>query len=108
MISDDSASVTWFVDPGSSYDEAWVLRLVKWLEDWDRPIVPSRRYFWLKESGVHFWGAHMFLLGLQTKADVDAFREVWGGFAGTGKVEDGKFVLDLPESYRDGLNWVRR
>lgn len=109
MIADFSKSfdrVAWFVDPGSRYDEDWVIQLVKWLEDWDRPVVVPARYHWIKKDGVHFWGSHMFLIGLETEDDVKEFRKTWGGYAGTGRaLKEGKFVLDDPNSYREQLNW---
>lgn len=104
MIS-DNITVSWIVDPGpSGYDSAPIERFCLWLELWERPCLPSNRYWQLKNSPL-FWGGHKFNIGLETEQDAQVFRERWGGFAAPGFLRDGRFETDVKDAWWQQEFW---
>lgn len=103
---DYDIDVKYIVDPGpSGYDIDPINRFVKWLEDWDRPCLPSGRYNQIKNYGV-FWGGHRFYIGLSNLDDAVEFNMRWGGFLAPGILSDsGRFILDNTDDIIDQNNW---
>ena len=103
----EQLDVKWIVDPGSWYDADRINEFLKWIEEWDKPVLASGRYYQLKEHMV-FWGAHKFHLGLQSEEDAREFRSVWGGFMAEGAIVDGNFKADNANAYMMPGYWARR
>lgn len=106
MIDDTRQNdISWIVDPGSGgYTPEPILAFLQWLEDWDKPCLPSGRYYTLKRM-MHFWGGHKFHIGLTCKEHADEFNLRWGGFMSPGKLVDGQFQTDDQNAYFDHSYW---
>lgn len=93
----DASEVKWIVDPcGGGYPRKGNpnpgKEIVAWLDNWDRPFVPSSRYHWIKNSDSPMvWGGHKFHIGLASEEDADEFIRKWGGFKCEGYMDDGLF-----------------